>query len=51
MFKKDERGEMDWLSWIIVLVIVGGIFGVGPCANTFYCGGPKLASPQSEGGK
>ena len=30
------------LGWIIVLLIVAGCLGLGPCAEACYCGGPKL---------
>jgi len=37
MKKKRERGEIDLLDLIIVaLIVIGLIFGIGPCGTCFY---------------
>lgn len=38
----DSGSGMGLLEWILVFLIVGGCFGIGPCADSCYCGGPKL---------
>ena len=37
--KKSERGDIDLFDIIIILILVGGLFGIGPCAEA--CHGHK----------
>jgi len=40
--KKSEHGETDFLSLLIVaLIVIGLICGIGPCRNCFYKPGQK----------
>lgn len=47
---KSQRGDSSpgILGWIIILAVVAGMLGVGPCADSCYCGGPKLPTQDSK---